>query len=303
MTTKKERKRKRKRKNERPDHVRKNDVPKARASRMYFACRKHGILHITYMCFASGLHTIHFTYSAIALAKEKASNAKDAKKKKKTTKRKRGGGFVSNRKKAKANGSSSSKEPKKDESSPTKEAKKDESSSTKVKAQNLTARAVMQDPHRYLTIFISYWCKDENSPCVEGETIPLKSLQLWRKGRKKKVAQLAEHRFLPGISRTNGNKSFDFCISMNLIPVTFDSPDDPEETIDMVKPFTCAFWCCYCNLMADEPAIESDDCQLVSSNVNRMQNTCDSQLIHMCNTCILHVTHMQYAYDRFSGIC
>ena len=122
----------------------------------------------------------------------------------------------------------------------------------------------MHDPHKYLPMFIQYWSDDENSPCVDGASIPPESLQVWKKkARKKAVAKLSQHRFLPGICRAYGNKSFDFCISMNLIPVTFDAPDNPEETVDMVKPFTCAFWCCYSNLMEDAPSIESDDCQLV----------------------------------------
>ena len=105
----------------------------------------------------------------------------------------------------------------------------------------------------------------------------------------------------------------------------FDSPDDPEETVDMVRPFTIAWWVCYCNQKEDEPGLESDECQEVgnlkshmwthlqftcethtihmrntynshaktyNSHVRHMQVTCDTHLVHMRNTCETHVIHM-----------
>lgn len=133
-----------------------------------------------------------------------------------------------------------------------------------VPTENLTFRIVMHQPRKYLQKFVEYWCDDEVTQCTEGVTLTAETMQRrgWRKaGALKNVAKLVEHRFLPGLCSTYANKAFDFCISQNLLPVMFTHND---ELKDMVKPFACAFWCCYCNLACDETAgIDSDECQEV----------------------------------------
>ena len=133
-----------------------------------------------------------------------------------------------------------------------------------IKPEDLTARAVMHNPDEYLKVFITHWSDDDNSPCVDGKILAVESLQYWKdESNSKNVKKLAEHRFLPGLCRTYANNSFDFCMSRGMVPVLFDSPHDPEKTVDMVRPFTTAFWCCYCNMKEDESGLESDECQTV----------------------------------------
>ena len=144
--------------------------------------------------------------------------------------------------------------------------------------EDLTFRAVMHNPRKYLQHFIKHWCEgcEDLQDGVEGMTLTVETLQQkgWRKkGAMKNVSKLAHHRFLPGLCRTHANKSFDFCVSMNLLPVIYSSSSDPDESVDMVKPFTVAFWCCYCNLSPDEPPIQSEECQMVSA--------CNSHATHI----------------------
>ena len=159
----------------------------------------------------------------------------------------------------------------------------------------LNARIVMHDPDKYLSTFIEYWSQPDNMPCVDGSNMTVESMRQWQKdGHSKQVRKLAAHRFLPGLCRTYSNNSLDFCLSMGLLPVIFDSPDDPDETVDMVRPFTIAFWVCYCNHKEDEEGLEADNCQKVAnsqvSHVNQhtihMRTTCESHAIHM------HLTHV-----------
>ena len=147
--------------------------------------------------------------------------------------------------------------------------------------EDLTFRAVMHHPRKYLQRFIKHWC-EELQHDVEGMTLTVETLQQkgWRKkGVLKNVSKLAHHRFLPGLCRTHANKSFDFCVSMNLLPVIYSSASDPDESVDMVKPFIVAFWCCYCNLSPDEPPIQSEECQMVS----------------VCNS---HATHIHISFTN-----
>ena len=228
---------------------------------MQLACNSTHVTHIQSTCITHVVRTWFASDPAIALAKKKESNAKKGQKTKKNAKKGKKTKKTGDKKSSKCGTDNSSAE------KSTKDKKRSEcgtdNSSADIQPQDLTARAVMHFPDLYLPMFVEYWCDEENSPCVQGVSIPLESLQIWRKGKSKKAVKLAQHRFLPGICRMYGNKAFDFCISKNLIPVVFDAPDDESLMIDMVKPFTCAFWCCYCNLMEDEPSIESDDCQLV----------------------------------------
>ena len=100
------------------------------------------------------------------------------------------------------------------------------------------------------------------------------------------MAKLAAHRFLPDLCRTYANKSFDFCISQNLLPVIYEPNDEEvEEEIDMVKVFSSAFWCYYCNLATDEAPIDSDECQMVTI-------PCDSHATYMLITCNLNINRM-----------
>ena len=165
--------------------------------------------------------------------------------------------------------------------------------------EDLTFRAVMHQPRKYLQPFVTYWCDDERSTCTEGVVLTIETLRKtgWQKaGAAKNVAKLAAHRFLPGLCRTHANKSFDFCISQNLLPVIYAPNDEEvEEEIDMVKVFCSAFWCCYCNLATDEAPIDSDECQMVTI-------PCDSHATYMLITCNLHVNCMQHACDSFTAI-
>ena len=159
--------------------------------------------------------------------------------------------------------------------------------------RNYTARLVMHKPHKYLERFISHWC--ENSPCVESLSIPDEEMPKWNKededsnGKKVVKTKLAQHRFLPCLCRVWANKSLDFCISQNKWPVLLTLPSGEEA--DMVKPFTIAFWVCYCNYMGG-PGLLSDSCQKVLKYllINPPKVVAgNSHLIYMQVTCNPHV--------------
>ena len=125
----------------------------------------------------------------------------------------------------------------------------------------ILARAVVEHPREYLTLFLQYWGHPSRLPDLsEGRTIPVEKLQFWQ--NQKITKDLKAHKSLPGLCAKWSHIALDFCMAQNHIPVIFTKPGS-NEMFDMTVPFVHCFWVCYSAQMNGSPALTSKASQKV----------------------------------------
>ena len=125
----------------------------------------------------------------------------------------------------------------------------------------LTSWLVMQEPKKWLSVFVDHWVSDGVMP--EPIDHPTKLIAQWAEMKTKgggKKYKNAPHKLFPGCCRQWLNNAFDFAISQGYVPVIFELG---SELANLCPKFIAATWCCYVGYMDGRPAVETDRAQQV----------------------------------------